>query len=94
MAADPKERKFIDDVLNKATAIISNQEDLSSAVDIFGDRGYASGLEDSDFESYGITKAQFTAVADFVENFNLFLDGEDVVNKDQRKVLNILRIDR
>lgn len=94
MAADVKEKKFIEQVLKTVTQIISNQEELTNAVDIFSDREYASNLTEDDFTAYGITKAQFTDISNFVSNFNLFLDGENVVNKDQRKVLNILRTDK
>lgn len=95
MAADVKETKFIEQVLKTVTQIVSNQEELTSAVDIFNDRSYASGLEDSDFTEYGITKSQFIDVANFVESFNKFLDNDNsLVFKDQRKVLNILRVDK
>jgi len=94
MAADVKEQKFIEEILRKATLLITAQEELHSAVDIFDDRGYSSSLEEEDCATYGITKTQLTSIANFVENFDLFLDGESVMAKDQRKVLNILRIDK
>jgi len=94
MAVNIKEKKFIEQVLKTVTQIISNQEELTSSVDIFIDREYADNLTEDDFLSYGLQKNQFTEISNFVLNFNLFLDGINVVNKDQRKVLNILRTDK
>lgn len=94
MAADIKEKAFIEDVLRKSTQIITNQEDLTSAVDIYTDRGYSSSMEDDDFTAYGIIKSQFTNIATFTEAFNLFLDGSSHTAADYRKTLNILRTDK
>ena len=94
MAADIKETKFIEDVLRKSTQIITGQEELHAAVDIFGDRSYSADLDEDDFTEYGLTKAQFTDIADFETAFNLFLDGQAHAVKDYRKILNILRTDK
>lgn len=94
MAADIKEKKFIETVLNRATQIIANQEDLTNAVDIYSDRSYAANLEEDDLTAYGLTKEQFIAIASFTAAFDLFLDGAGHDVADYRKVLNILRTDK
>jgi hypothetical protein len=92
---DIKEKTFIENILRRATLIIESQNDLTSAIDIFIDRGYSASLSEDDFLIYGITKAQFVNIADFVNNFNKFLDNDPtLIMADYRKILNILRTDK
>ena len=92
--ADVKQTKFIEDTLRHATLIVTSQEELHSAVDIYTDRGYAAALTDEDLSEYGLTKAQFIDVAEFVTNFDKMLDSQQVTVKDYRKILNTLRTDK
>ena len=94
MAADIKEKKFIEDVLRFATLLISAQESLTIGVDVYVDRSYGASMEEEDFAEYGLTKAQFIDIATFVSNFNNMLDNQAPTVADYRKILNILRTDK
>jgi len=96
--ATSRKVKFIEKVIHDISLIMLSYHSLKDSIDIFIDRGYATGGDDpitlTDLEPYETTYDEFVDIKTFIDNFKLFLENDTPEQHDYRSILNNLRDDR
>lgn len=96
MAVVSRKVRFIETIIQNAGMFLTCKNTLADCIEIYLDRSYSTSITEEDIAPYEMTKAEFTAIKTFIDNFDLFLAGDisSIAVNNYGAILNKIRGDK